>query len=357
MKLVRCLLLIILTVGWSAWSSTVLVSARGNTPSMSHSLPVKGMVSTSGCLSVAATLYRTPTLGSEPVDITTGPDGNFWFTEGRSGSPSQIGRITPTGTITEFSLPTDYAVPSGITMGPDGNLWFTEQGTSRIGKSTLTGTITEFPLPATTFPAGRQPTYIASSGSAVWFTEYGPNAIGQMSISGASATYPVPSTDPSYGPLGIARGTDGSIWFTELGTNKIGHVTALGGIAEYPLPTVGSQPYRITLEPDGNMWFTESGARQVASITSTGVITEYPVGLDPTGIVTGPDAKVWVVGVTNFSGYPQLALSSIDKKSGEIQMYCTGWKETRNNSITSARAGTLWVTAYTQGGIGQVVIP
>jgi hypothetical protein len=41
-----------------------------------------------------------------PFSITLGPDGNIWFTEvGINGSGSGIGRITPGGTITEFTGP------------------------------------------------------------------------------------------------------------------------------------------------------------------------------------------------------------------------------------------------------------
>ena len=40
-----------------------------------------------------------PTAGSRPFGITTGPDGNLWFTE---YGGDKIGRITPSGTITEF---------------------------------------------------------------------------------------------------------------------------------------------------------------------------------------------------------------------------------------------------------------
>jgi streptogramin lyase len=36
-----------------------------------------------------------------PFDVAAGPDGNLWFTEFGS---DKIGRITPTGTITEFAV-------------------------------------------------------------------------------------------------------------------------------------------------------------------------------------------------------------------------------------------------------------
>ena len=82
------------------------------------------------------------TANSAPQSITTGPDGNLWFTESAS---NKIGRITPAGVVTEFSNGLSAgANPWGITSGPDGNLWFTERSTSKIGRITPQGVITEF---------------------------------------------------------------------------------------------------------------------------------------------------------------------------------------------------------------------
>src|SRR5438270_7258815 len=65
-----------------------------------------------------------------PNGITTGPDGDLWFTEDLL---SEIGRITPSGTITNFPIPSDFTGNLGITTGPDGNLWFTSYSESKIG--------------------------------------------------------------------------------------------------------------------------------------------------------------------------------------------------------------------------------
>src|SRR5438105_12933595 len=73
------------------------------------------------------TEYPIPTANSQPLRITSGPDGNIWFTESNS-NPSKIGRITTAGIVTEFPVITSPSAPHGITAGPDGNLWFTETG-------------------------------------------------------------------------------------------------------------------------------------------------------------------------------------------------------------------------------------
>ena len=50
----------------------------------------------------------------------------------------------PPGTITEFSIPTAGSNPYDITAGPDGNLWFTEHDANKIGRITPSGAVTEF---------------------------------------------------------------------------------------------------------------------------------------------------------------------------------------------------------------------
>jgi virginiamycin B lyase len=132
--------------------------------------------------------YTVPTSGSAPGTITTGPDGNLWFTE---ETGDKIGMITPTGTITEYTVPTSGAQPLGITAGPDGNLWFTEGDGDKIGEISTTGTITEYPIPT----------------------------------SGAD-------------PIGITAGPDGNLWFTEYYGNKIGTVV---------LPHIPNSPQSFTL--------------------------------------------------------------------------------------------------------------
>ena len=79
----------------------------------------------------AGTVTEFPVPGGDPLSITAGPDSNLWFTE-RDGN--QIGRITPSGAISEFRIKTKNSRPKFITAGPDGNLWFTEVSGGKIGR-------------------------------------------------------------------------------------------------------------------------------------------------------------------------------------------------------------------------------
>ena len=60
--------------------------------------------------------------GITPLGITSGPDGNLWFTNDAS-----IGRITPAGVVSVFTG-TGISAPQGIVSGADGSLWFTNSG-------------------------------------------------------------------------------------------------------------------------------------------------------------------------------------------------------------------------------------
>jgi virginiamycin B lyase len=57
------------------------------------------------------------------------------------------GRITPAGTVTEFTGLSDQSGPFGITVGPDNNLWFTEQDGNRIGRQVPPATPPTPPTP------------------------------------------------------------------------------------------------------------------------------------------------------------------------------------------------------------------
>jgi len=165
---------------------------------------------------ITITEFPVPTQNIYLQDITGGPDGNVWFTEGTAGN--KIGRITPTGVITEFILPMDSS-PYGITSGPDGNIWFTENHGNKIGRITPEGVIAEFTVPT-----------INSV-----LTE-------------------------------ITKGYDGNIWFLEAGAKKIGRITPEGAITEFSIPTANSYTNSITSGPDGNIWFTEARANKIGRV-------------------------------------------------------------------------------------------
>src|SRR5579885_3133497 len=212
-----------------------------------------------------------------PWGIIAGPDGNLWFTD---PGGDQIGRITPGGRVTEFALPTpssnsgggygnapggNNTASGGITTGPDGNLWFPEAGGDQIGRITPSGTITQFALPT----ANSDPVEITLGPDGnLWFTETDGNQIGRITPEGRVTEFALPNDGSN--PGAITAGPDGNLWFIEApyrGSDQIGRITPSGTITEFALPSATSDSGDITAGPDGNLWFTEVGSNRIGRIS------------------------------------------------------------------------------------------
>ncbi|PWT71777.1 MAG: hypothetical protein C5B60_10520 [Chloroflexi bacterium] len=243
------------------------------------------------------------------AEITTGADGALWFVEaGYTGYAAAIGRITTSGQIREYPLPGNAARPLSIVAGPDGALWFTENSVGSIGRLTTGGRFSRFAIPSQAFAPSFSPTPVditTGPDRALWFTDASTNAIGRITTDGVVKEYPVPTA--ASGLEAVTTGPDGALWFTEKTAGRIGRITTEGQMTEYPLPT-GSRPLNITVGPDRALWFTESSPSQFAGskigrITPQGSITEFALpdqyAFSPTYIVTGPDRALWLTDYGN----------------------------------------------------------
>jgi len=298
---------------------------------------------------------------SESEGITSGPEGNLWFTE---GGLNAIGRITPNGQITEFQLPRAHCWPRRITLGPDGNIWFTEsphryfpntmgegEGGPAIGRITPSGQITEFPLPEGYEAAG----ITAGPDGNLWFTEENAGAVGRITPGGQIREFLVPqiSTPTGLKPPGITSGiTSGpghGLWFTA--EHMIGRITPSGNISRYNLPKDLARPVSITAA-NGYLWFTADG--RVCRMTLKGHIQRFtpqlgrPGVLETADITAGSDGNVWFMEDT----YPFESNDAVGRitPSGQITTFKIGGNVSRG--ITSGPGHTIWYLASTlcEGG-------
>ena len=187
--------------------------------------------------------FALPTVGSVPIYIRSGPDGNMWVTELVG---NKVARVTPDGRVTEFAIPTFNSRPIAIVPGPDGNMWFTEEAGNKVGRIDGGGRVTEFPVPKS------QPNVILAGlafdrEQNLWVQQYvdhnnprpaGPDHIvkidkailtaGPSGLSPKHFTfYPVPTRDTVMHR--VIRGPDGNVWFTEMHADKVGRLNAGGG--------------------------------------------------------------------------------------------------------------------------------
>ncbi len=83
--------------------------------------------------------FKVPTARSQPRSITNGSDGNFWFTEGNPNAAARIGRVTPTGAITEFDANCSGCILSDIIQGPNDILYITSNDPILLRVNPATG--------------------------------------------------------------------------------------------------------------------------------------------------------------------------------------------------------------------------
>jgi uncharacterized repeat protein (TIGR01451 family) len=302
--------------------------------------------------------FSDPT-GGRPWGITAGADGNIWFTQ---NSSDKIGRVTPLGVVTEFSLPDPSFRTRGIAAGPDGNVWFTEGNSNRdgkIGRITPTGDITEFVVGGLI----NVEDITAGSDDNLWFTAFNVNGagfIGRITTAGDITWFTLPTG--SSAPSGITAGADGALWFTESiqdGTNrsKIGRITTTGSVTEFTLPVAPDNipvgPVDIVSGADGNLWFTESNTAQIGRITPAGVITEFAIpfagGSRPLGITAGPDGNLWFVEQGGRIGQVTT--------SGDITQYYAMSPSDGLTDIAVGPDGALWFTQFYAEAIGRICPP
>jgi len=298
-----------------------------------------GLVLSVGSAALAAPIgmlkqFKVPTANSQPRAITNGADGNLWFTEGTefTNSPAKVGRTTPAGTITEFTVDCNFCILTDIAQGPDGvlymtsnnpilvlfdvatqtqlpsidipdtgsasvievdgdDIWFIADFASLMRYDTTSGQFTEFQL---TFDKSPADVVIDGAGDA-WFTAPLDNTLNRLDPATGTVveSFPVPD---GLSPRSLAIATDGQLWFTSRFTPQgVGRLDPTTGVlTPYPTPS-NPGPQGIAASPDGTMWFTQTTKGNVARIDNSGVITETKAvkNSETFGISVAPDGSPW----------------------------------------------------------------
>jgi virginiamycin B lyase len=270
--------------------------------------------------------YKVPTADSQPRDIDNGSDGNRWFTESSEFVPPTIGRITPSGAVTEFGPACAFCILTDIAQGPGDILYYTSKDPI-LGRITSSGDFLEaVPMPNSNALAGN----MAVHGSQVWITDFNNDSLWRYDIvSGQFTQFPVSEPhdvavdsagivwftapldnaigrlDPQTGavtltqtegfPRHIAVAADGAVWFTErFVPQAVGRLDpATNAITLFPVTNVG--PEGVAASPDGSVWFTQTTKGNIARITNDGVISESKVikGSEPFGITVDAEGDPW----------------------------------------------------------------
>jgi virginiamycin B lyase len=303
--------------------------------------------------------FKVPTANSQPRAITDGADGNRWFTEGTefTGAPAKIGRVTPTGAITELAVDVadgcNSCILSDITQGPDGILYITSNDATLIRLDVATGTfLPPIQMPSSNALGGT----LDSDGDQVWITDFNNDAVWRYTISTGQFTS-FPASDPG----DVAVDAAGNAWFTEAGdvnapgTSNIGRIDSASGAVTRTPTTDGAltvSPRSVTIAADGQVWFTARFTPQAVGRLNPAdsSITLFPrAAVGPSGIASSPDGTVWFSQETkgNIASITNAGLIS----EGKVV------KGSEPFGVTVAADGDPWYTMMSANKIGALRLP
>jgi virginiamycin B lyase len=279
-----------------------------------------------------------------PEGITPGPDGNMWFVE---YDDSTVGKITPAGVITEYSVTGSYL--AGIAAGSDGALWFTDLGQAHLGRITTAGSATYFDT-----SNGIECDEITNGpDDALWCGGFNLDAIARMAVDGGTVNYAILSS--SSGLRGVAS-VNGDLWYGMLDKAKLGKMTTSGTPTEFPIPddggiTTGS--FLVAGGSDDNVWYTRYGPGVIARFTDAGTVTEFKPPSGSTnlgGLALAADGNLWFLeGSSNM--YARIT------PAGTITEFSGVSPGAGLSRIAAGPNATVWFTEFNLGKIARITLP
>lgn len=219
--------------------------------------------------------YKIPTPCTQPLAITSDPDGNLWFTQTNTG---KLAKFNPNNEqFTEYENPRwpqgARSMMWGIDYSPDASLWFTDEATDGIWKFS----IPEEEYSRTDYPksADSLPQRLSVEGSQIIINDF----------TGSKLTL-----------LDITSNTEG-ISFLSI-----------------PSPVEGSVTAAFTIDSQKNIWYTnwifqtggvlakldqekvlEAGTSETQLFDLIDIYTFPPGMTTPNGIASADDGKIWIV--------------------------------------------------------------
>lgn len=238
--------------------------------------------------------------------MTAGPDGNVWFTECEQSGSNGVGKITPTGAITQYPLQGN-AIPCGITSA-NGNLWISEDGNCPglcgIQEMATDGTVLSrvdvYHGSCDPYP-GEMATDINGN---VWYDNSACGVIGYLPASNQTTEQHFFAGSDGV----IAAGADGNVWFVANDANytfTLGKISTAGTVQTYDILQngVGSPPGSLAARPsDKSMWVAHQGD-SLDTVSASGTLTNVPdAGATNTMLATGNDGNVYALSLPDSMG-------------------------------------------------------
>jgi virginiamycin B lyase len=178
--------------------------------------------------------------------LAVAPDGAVWFAESTAFSITRL----KDGKLDRHEFKSLRGGPYGVAVAADGTVWATLQSGNQLLRITPSGEMTEYDLPT---PSAAPTDVAVDRQGGVWVVEFSANKIARF-VDGKFTEYPLPKDKAA--PSGIAVAADGSVWFGVLRGAALGRLHE-GQMTFHALPRPTARPYSVTADAAGNVWYAD----------------------------------------------------------------------------------------------------
>ncbi|HEX7738719.1 MAG TPA: hypothetical protein VF426_03625 [Marmoricola sp.] len=285
-------------------------------------------------------VYPVPTSSAGLERITTAPNGDMWFVE---QDKNKVGRITPKGVFTEYTLPaqtSDGSRVMDLDVAADGRVWVVwDEGWQAISFTPAA------PNSASNYSLGSSPygesVRLGANGKTPWITmSFDEDGIAFLKNGHFFWPANAPECDGA-----LARGRDGHMWCADF--DKVVRVARDGksGVTA-ALPDDATYPNSIAAGPNGAVWvgrdnqgtwFTYPGDGNIGWINSDTTSHFIKLGskVAPRSLIrSGTD--VWFTSIGGAKGIGHINQAGIGAITKVGNYHPT--------SLTIGKDGAIWFT-------------
>ncbi len=244
------------------------------------------------------TEFKIPTACTQPLAVTTDPQGNVWFAQTNTGN---LAKFDPADQkFTEYENPvwpeSGRSMMWGIDYSYDGNLWYTDDALDSIWKfSTTDGTYRRIDYPSS---GDSLPQHIKIKGGQIILNDFygGKISLFDTRQSEQKSYRNIPSPVPGSFVAGFDVDSNGDLWYTNwilrqggalvkfdyegfskfAATNPVDNFTATSFSNAYNLPPSLGTPIGLSVDQNDDIWIADTSSSSFFKFSpSDGRFTEY----------------------------------------------------------------------------------
>lgn len=295
------------------------------------------------------TFFSFSAVDAQPFQAVEGPDGNMWVTLNGAGT-NKIARVTPTGTIDEFSPPAGVSALRDICV-VGSNIWYAAASGHVVKISTFSGTPTQ-----TAYSITAAYGCCAGPDGNLYVTDAS-NNVRKVNPADGSTTATYTQSGGSSFRFICTDGTD--LFLTDFNypsTGALVKMTTSGTFTRYAMPDSASDPVGICWDSaSSRLYIAGQGTGKIYKVTTGGSFTSYTVNASSqiTDVAVGPDGRIYTDGYNaSFKN-----IYSIPSGGGTVTSDGALSAGTGTWGVAVHKTDSLWVCEYgaTIGKIARYV--